>query len=135
MDLLRAFALLLGLQLLGETLDRLFAPSVPGPVAGLVLLLLGLLAWQPLARHVAPATDALLAHLSLLFVPAGVGVVVHLERLDGAVGGVVATLLGSTVIGLCVTSLVLQALLRRAGAVAVERGPGEQRTAEGERRG
>ena len=135
MALLRGFTLLLGLQLLGEALVRLFAPSVPGPVAGLVLLLLGLLLWRPLERHVAPATDTLLAHLSLLFVPAGVGVVVHLGRLEGAVGGVVATLLGSTVIGLAVTSLVLQTLLRRAGAVAVERGPAEERTAEGERRG
>ena len=135
MVVLRGFALLLALQLIGEVLVRLSGASVPGPVVGLLLLVAALFLLSPLERHVGPAADALLAHLSLLFIPAGVGVVVHLGRLDGALLGVVATLFGSTVIGLAVTALVLQALLRRAGAIPVERSAGGERTAEGERRG
>ena len=145
MAILRGFALLLALHLAGEIVVRLFDLSVPGPVAGLSLLVVALLAWPPLERHVAAAADALLAHLSLLFVPAGVGVVVHLGRLDGVVTGVVATLLLSTVVGLAVTALVLQTLLRRSSVVPLERGqvgqgpaergPGGERPAESERRG
>ena len=113
MKLLTGFTLLLVLQIAGEALARLFELSVPGPVVGLLLLLGALVAHPDVERLVDGAAGALLAHLSLLFVPAGVGVVVHLGRLDGAVLGVAATLATSTLAGLAVTALTLQALLGR----------------------
>ena len=116
MRLLEGFTLLLVLQIAGEVVVRLLDLDVPGPVVGLLLLVAGLVVAPALEHLVAAAADALLAHLSLLFVPAGVGVVAHLGRLDGAVAGVALTLLASTVAGLVVTALVLQALLRRSGA-------------------
>lgn len=115
MRLLTGFTLLLVLQMAGEVVVRLTGLDVPGPVVGLLLLVVALALVPAFERRVAEAADALLAHLSLLFVPAGVGVVVHLGRLDGAVLGVAATLFGSTVLGLVVTALTLQWLLRRGG--------------------
>lgn len=112
MKLLTGFTLLLVLQIAGEAVVRLSGLPVPGPVVGLLLLLGALVALPGLEPRVAVASGALLAHLSLLFVPAGVGVVVHLHRLEGAVLGVAATLCLSTLAGLAVTALVLQALLR-----------------------
>ena len=50
---------------------------IPGPVVGLVLLLPAL-QWARLRTPIAAAADLLLAHLSLLFVPVGVGVITHL---------------------------------------------------------
>ena len=114
MQLLTGFTLLLALQIAGEALTRLFSLAVPGPVLGLLLLLGALAAIPGTGRRVEAAAGALLAHLSLLFVPAGVGVVVHLGRLEGAVPAVALTLATSTLAGLAVTALVLQALLRRA---------------------
>ena len=114
MRLLTGFTLLLALQIAGEAVVRLTALPVPGPVVGLLLLLGALVALPALEPRVADASGALLSHLSLLFVPAGVGVVVHLARLEGAVLGVAVTLALSTLAGLAVTALVLQRLLRGA---------------------
>ena len=122
MKLLTGFTLLLALQIAGEALVRLFALAVPGPVLGLLLLLGALALHSGVERRVDAAAGALLAHLSLLFVPAGVGVVVHLGRLDGAVLGVAATLATSTLAGLAVTALVLQALLGRGAGTAPDAG-------------
>ena len=112
MRLLTGFTLLLALQIAGEAVVRLTGLPVPGPVVGLLGLLCALVAAPRLEPRVADASGALLSHLSLLFVPAGVGVVVHLSRLEGAVLGVAATLALSTLAGLAVTALVLQRLLR-----------------------
>jgi len=112
MSILRGFTILLVLQLLGEVLSRWLALPVPGPVVGLALLLCVLVVRPALARHVDGASDALLAHLSLLFIPAGVGVLVHIDRLDGALAGVALTLGVSTLLGMAVTALTLQRLMR-----------------------
>lgn len=112
MRLLTGFTLLLILQIAGEALVRLLGLAVPGPVIGLLLLFVALVAFPPVMRHIDEASGALLAHLSLLFIPAGVGVIVHLGRLDDAVGGVVITLVVSTLAGLTVTALTLQRLMR-----------------------
>ncbi len=113
---LRGLALLLLLQSVGEAAVRLMGWAVPGPVVGLILLLLALAA-PPLRAPVAAAAELLLGHLSLLFVPVGVGVITHLELLaDQGVRLLVAIVL-STWVGLAVTALVLRAALRRtAGA-------------------
>jgi len=112
MTILRGFTALLLLQLVGEVLSRLLSLPVPGPVIGLMLLL-ALLAARPAWLPVfSGAGDALLAHLSLLFIPAGVGVLVHIDRLNGVLPGVIATLALSTLLGMSVTALILQRLMR-----------------------
>ncbi len=115
MDALRGLALLLLCQSAGEVLVRLTQAPLPGPVVGL-LLLWGLLNVDALRRPVQAAAEVLLTHLSLLFVPVGVGVVVHLELIarHGVRMAVVVVL--STWVGLVVTALVLRALLPRARA-------------------
>lgn len=115
MHALRGLALLLLCQSAGEVLVRLTQAPLPGPVVGL-LLLWGLLNVDALRRPVQAAAEVLLAHLSLLFVPVGVGVVVHLELIarHGVRMAVVVVL--STWVGLVVTALVLRALLPRARA-------------------
>jgi holin-like protein len=107
---LRGFALLLLCQTAGELLARATGLPLPGPVLGL-LGLLALLAWAPLRAPVAAAAGPLMTHLSLLFVPVGVGVVVHLSLLAEHGAGIALALVGSTVVGLAVTALVLRALL------------------------
>ena len=80
--MLGTVAILLVCQLAGEAVTRLLALPVPGPVFGLTLFFLLLLARSPLAHQVAPTTRALLANLSLLFVPAGVGIIGNLDLLS-----------------------------------------------------
>ncbi len=114
MKLLRGLAALLLFQALGEAVARFAGLALPGPVLGM-LFLLPLLGLPAVRALVAPGADALLAHLSLLFVPIGVGVVTHLDVLaeHGLVLFVVLVL--STWVGLATTALVLKFSLRPAG--------------------
>lgn len=110
--MIAALATLLVFQLLGEAIVRTWALPVPGPVLGLALLL-PLLAWRPAVLSlVRPTAQTLLQHLSLLFVPAGVGVMLHLQRLGEEALAIGVALVLSTWIGLLVTALTLQWLMR-----------------------
>lgn len=98
-------------QVVGEVLVRLAGVPVPGPVVGMVLLF-GLLQWRRPAENagVFRASDALLRHLHLLFVPAGVGVVTYLgvvrdDALPIAGSLVLSWLAGLLVVGWLVTGL------------------------------
>ncbi|PDT75190.1 CidA/LrgA family protein [Bradyrhizobium sp. C9] len=88
--MIASLSLILLCQLVGEVAVRALAVPVPGPVVGLVLLLLLLLArdrFPALARGplgndgVESTSRGMLANLSLLFIPAGVGVVQKLDLL------------------------------------------------------
>jgi len=108
---LRGLAFLLLLQAAGEGLTRTLALPFPGPVVGLVLLLLAL-HWAWIREPVAAAAELLLAHLSLLFVPVGVGVITHLQLISEHGVKLLAAIVLSTWIGMAVAALVLRYLLR-----------------------
>lgn len=103
---------LLLFQGVGELIAHFALPLIPGPVCGLVLLLV----WLSLRRAVPPGVDlvasTLTQHLGLLFVPAAVGVVIFWPHLRAHAGAVVTALLASVVLTVAVTALVLKALSR-----------------------
>lgn len=112
MQLINGMTLLLIYQLIGEVSVRLLALPVPGPVMGMVMLFLTLMIRGRLVKAVEPASSALLGHLSLLFVPAGVGLIVHFGRLGNEWLPIGVTLLLSTIITMAVTALVMQWMTR-----------------------
>ncbi len=112
MNALRGFAWLLVLQSAGELLAHALRLPFPGPVVGLVLLLVAL-RFEAVRTPVAACADFLLAHLSLLFVPVGVGVMTHLGLIAEHGLRMLAVIVLSTWIGLAVTALTLRALMRR----------------------
>lgn len=77
--MLQTLGLLLACQLFGEITVRGFGFPVPGPVLGLALLVLILSVMPTLAERLRPTTTIILANLSFLFVPAGVGIIGNLE--------------------------------------------------------
>jgi holin-like protein len=109
---LRGLTWLLVLQSLGELFARGLSLPLPGPVIGMLLLLLAL-RWAPVRESVAVCADFLLSHLSLLFVPVGVGVMTHLSLVSqyGVRMGVVIVV--STLAGLAATVLSLHLLRER----------------------
>jgi len=110
MSQLQGLALLLLLQAAGEGLAKAFSLPLPGPVVGLVLLLLAL-KLQLLRAPIQAAAEMLLAHLSLLFVPVGVGVITHLDVVSHYGLRLMLVIALSTWLGLAVTALVLNRLL------------------------
>ena len=114
--MLGAFTLLLVYQLIGEAIAHLAGLPVPGPVIGMLLLFLTLVARGSAPEWLRSTCQALLAHLSLLFVPAGVGVMLHFQRLGAEWLPIAVALVASTVITIGLTALVmkwLQGLMRR----------------------
>ena len=108
-----ALATLLVLQLLGEALVHLLQLPLPGPVVGMALLI-GVLALRPrLLPALKPTTQSLLQHLSLLFVPVGVGVMTHLGLVGEYGVRMLVAIVLSTWVGLAVTALALRAFTRR----------------------
>lgn len=107
MQALLGFTWLLSLQTLGELLARGLALPFPGPVVGMVLLLAALNI-TAVREPVKQAAEFLLSHLSLLFVPVGVGVMTHLSLLDRYGLRMLAVIVVSTWIGIAVTVLVLR---------------------------
>jgi len=103
------FAWLLVFQLAGEVIVRGLRLPVPGPVVGMLLLLL-LLIWRggP-SENLRSASQGLLGNLSLLFVPAGVGIMVHGHRIADEWLALVVALVLSTALSLTITALVMRA--------------------------
>lgn len=111
---------LLGCELAGELLRQAFHLPVPGAVVGMFLLAGTLVAVNrkrpPEAMAVPPAlrraADALIGHMGLLFVPAGVGVIAEADLLRQQWLPILAAVLGSTMLGLAVTGLVMSRVTR-----------------------
>lgn len=106
---LRFVTVLLACQLAGEAVVRTTGVPVPGPVLGMVLLFAGLLVKGSVPDGLQQTATGVLGHLSLLFVPAGVGVMAHLSLLEAEWDALLAALIGSTVATIAVTALVMKA--------------------------
>ncbi len=111
MNMLLGVAVLLAYQLVGETLVMLLALPLPGPVAGMLLLLVTLMV-RGGGAPLGDAANLLLSHLSLLFVPAGVGVMVHFHRLGEEGVAIVMALVLSTFATLVATALIMKGVDR-----------------------
>ncbi|MBM3582620.1 MAG: CidA/LrgA family protein [Alphaproteobacteria bacterium] len=112
--------LLLLCQLAGEVIVLATGLPVPGPVVGMAVLFFGLIARGAIPADLRATASGLLRHLSLLFVPAGVGVVLHLSLLADEWLAISVALVGSTVLTIAVTALVMVGLARLRGPA----GPG-----------
>jgi holin-like protein len=109
--MLQALTLLLIFQLAGEALVQMLVLPIPGPVVGLALLALAMAARPQLANELRETAQGLLQHLSLLFVPAGVGVMLHAGRVFEEWPAIMAALLLGTLITLAVTALTIRLCL------------------------
>jgi holin-like protein len=111
---------LLVFQCAGEALARVLALPVPGPVLGLVLLFFAL-SWRGIPEGVGSAADGLARHLSLLFVPAGVGVISYARPLAAEWIPITVALVVSVVLTLAATALTFRWLAARTTAQPPEK--------------
>ena len=112
--MLRGFWTLLLFQFAGVLLKAGTRSQLPGPVIGMALLALWLL-FRSKGSHedLYRVANGLLGVLGLLFVPAGVGIVVNLTILRLSWLPLTVGLVGSTLISLCATAWVMSSLQRR----------------------
>ncbi len=110
--MLRSLTLLVLCQFAGEVVARGLNLPLPGPVLGLVLLLGILLVRGAPSDDMRNTANGLLRNLSLLFVPAGVGIVTQLDAIADDWIAITVSILVSTALGLAVTGVMMQRLSR-----------------------
>jgi holin-like protein len=115
--MIRGLTFLIGFQVLGQLVVRIVDVPVPGAVVGMLLCF----AWLRRTRAgeraaLVRASTALLRHLQLLFVPAGVGIVAYLATLRADAVPITASLLGSWLLGLVAVAWTAVLLERLFGA-------------------
>jgi holin-like protein len=111
--MLEGITILIMLQFVGEIIAGVARLPIPGPVIGLGLLAGFALVRGKMPEPVIVAADAILRHLSLLFVPAGVGLIAFGDRLVAEGARLAIVLIASTSITMVVTALVFRSLARR----------------------
>lgn len=120
MNFLHGITLLLIFQLIGEMTAILFDLPIPGPVIGMMLLFCVLL-WR--GRSSVPldeVSNSLLSHLSLLFVPAGVGIMVYFDRIISEWLPIGLTLVFSTLMTMMATAVVMLWAQKKQSKKALE---------------
>lgn len=113
--MIHALALILICQLLGETVTRALSLPVPGPVLGMGVMVALLMTSARLRDTVIPTAQGLLRHLSLLFVPAGVGLIGHLDRLGPQATALGLAIVVSTALAMIVGAVTFVALAKLTG--------------------
>ena len=108
--------LIFSCQLAGELITSLTGIPVPGPVLGMALLFIGLLIKGRLPDTLGQVADTLAVNLSLLFVPAGVGVMLHARLIARELVPITVALVASTLIAIAVTALMMRRLGRPSAA-------------------
>ena len=82
MNIIPGITILLLFQLFGEAMVIVFQLPVPGPVLGMLALLTTLVIRKGWQGSLEPVSQVILRHFSLLFVPAGIGVILHFQRFE-----------------------------------------------------
>lgn len=113
--MIEALLVLLVFQLVGEAITHAAGLPLPGPVLGLILFTACLKAAPKLAQAVSGAAHGILRNLSLLFVPAGVGVMQHMDLVMSQWLPILGALLISTAATLLVTAFTFTAVRRLTG--------------------
>ena len=108
-------AIVLGMQLIGEVTATVLGLPVPGPVIGMVLLLILLLRIGSLPAELEQLAGGLLRHLYLYYLPATVGVTAHLALVGTELLPLVAAIVVSSTLAMAATGLVIQILAQRKG--------------------
>ena len=111
--MIAAFVVLLVFQLLGEILAQVSHLPIPGPVIGMMLLFLALQWRGALPKSLQTTAQTLLSHLSLLFVPAGVGIIQYGSLLAEEWLALTVAIILSTLLTIAITALVMRALIHR----------------------
>ena len=111
--MLEAIAALLICQLVGELVVISIGLPLPGPLIGMAIMFIGLVIYGGVPESLANTTKGLLDQLSLLFVPAGVGVMTHLTLLGEEWVPITSSLVISTLMAIGVTGFMMQKLSAR----------------------
>ena len=118
--MLKSIFIIFFFQLIGEFLQKLFTLTLPGPVIGMILLLASMLLLKrneifknKIETPLVQLSEVLTSYLPLLFVPVGVGVVMHLSYLKNSYLEILLIILVSTLLTIGFTAFVMNKLSKK----------------------
>lgn len=119
--MLKSIFIIFLFQLIGESAQKYFELTIPGPVIGLILLLMSFILLKnnknlfvnKVKNEISSTAIHISNYLSLLFVPIGVGVVMHLSYLEKNYIEVLGVIFFSTILTIGFTALVMEAINNR----------------------
>ncbi len=114
--MIESLTVLLVCQLAGEVIARASGIPLPGPVIGMAILFVGLMIRGGVPEPLQQTTKAILDHLSLLFVPAGVGVMLYLPLIADEWLPISSAIIVGTLVTIAATAWVMAAVLKRSEA-------------------
>ena len=100
-------------QSIGELVSKFLLPTLPGPVIGLVLLVLWLVLRKEINAELALVADCFSQYLGLLIVTAAVGVVLFIPQLQANALAIISALVGSVILTIGSSALVVRFLSRK----------------------
>lgn len=113
MKYMKQFCIIMGVSFLGELLKFLLPLPVPASIYGLVLMFAALAAGVIPLGEVEETADFLIAVMPMMFIPAGVGLMVEWDALRGILVPFAVIVLVTTVVVMAVTGRVTQWVIRR----------------------
>ena len=116
--MLKSLFIIFFYQLLGEAIQKIFEISIPGPVIGLILLLLSFIFFskrltqsKKMIKEISATSNQIINYLSLLFVPIGVGVVMHINYLGDNLFKIFSIITIGTLATLIFTAFVMEKII------------------------
>ena len=116
--MLRSLFIIFFYQLLGEVIQKIFEIKIPGPVIGLILLLLSFIIFskkiirsKKIIKEISVTSNQIINYLSLLFVPIGVGVVMHIDYLGDNLFKIFSIIIIGTLATLVFTAFVMEKII------------------------
>ena len=116
--MLRSLFIIFFFQLLGEAIQKFLEINIPGPVIGLVLLLLVYIfflnsssQYKMIKKEISNTSHQIINYLSLLFVPIGVGVVMHINYLGDNLFQILAIIIFGTLATLVFTAFIMEKII------------------------
>ena len=116
--MLRSLFIIFFYQLLGEAIQKIFEINIPGPVIGLILLLLSFIIFskkltqsKKIIKEISVTSNQIINYLSLLFVPIGVGVVMHIDYLGDNLFKIFSIIIIGTLVTLVFTAFVMEKII------------------------
>ncbi|MDO4682287.1 MAG: CidA/LrgA family protein [Lautropia sp.] len=111
--MLAAITILLLYQLIGELISQAFGLPIPGPVIGMALLFITLVLRGGPDENLRETSRKLLQYLSMLFIPAGAGVMLHFGTLRTEWLPILLAATLGTLIVIVLTAGLMQHLINR----------------------
>ena len=113
MKLYVQFMIILIFSFLGEAISSLFHLPIPGSIIGLILLFLALEFKVIRLRHINTVGNFLLANMTILFLPAAVGIMERFDAIKSFLLPIVLIIFGAIFLNILVIGLVVQFVKRQ----------------------